>query len=192
MVGVAGRVPDSDARGGSRVRTAISSSTQRHDLSALFGPARRPRPARRERSCRAPSPRDRPRTTSRCTQRRAPDGSTWRHNPLPSALRPDSAAVRQKAAESALSGWRPLHLVVRGFFGRASWHLRRPFWYRGVVHPVPICFLNAAKVPGRISMVKSACPTLVGDFAGDFAGSTETRPEGKSQQSPSGLPFGGA
>lgn len=112
--------------------------------------------------------------------------------PITVCVAPGLGGGATEGGGERLVGVAALALGRSGFLRQASWHLRRPFWYRGVVHPVPICFLNAAKVPGRISMVKSAGPTLVGDFAGDFAGSTETRPEGESQQSPSGLPFGGA
>ena len=52
--------------------------------------------------------------TSRCTQRRAPDGSTCRYSPLPSQYLPGRATVRQKAAERALLGWWPFGLVFRG------------------------------------------------------------------------------
>ena len=61
----------------------------------------------------SPSSRRRPRMTSRWTQLRVPVGWTNRYKPLPSACRP-GGAERTKAAESALSGWRPRRLVLRG------------------------------------------------------------------------------
>ena len=61
----------------------------------------------------SPSSRRRPRMTSRWTQLRVPVGWTNRYSPLPSAWRP-GGAERTKAAERALSGWRPRRLVLRG------------------------------------------------------------------------------
>ena len=54
----------------------------------------------------------RPPMTSRWTQLRVPVGWTNRYKPFPSAWRP-GGAERTKAAESALSGWRPRRLVRR-------------------------------------------------------------------------------
>ena len=59
----------------------------------------------------SPSSRRRPRMTSRWTQLRVPVGWTNRYKPLPSAWRP-GGAERTKAADSALSGWRPRRLVL--------------------------------------------------------------------------------
>ena len=64
-----------------------------------------------------PSARALPWMTSRCTQWRAPDGSTCRYSPLPSQYLPGLATLRQKAARQRLVGMAALGLGLSGAAG---------------------------------------------------------------------------